>query len=139
MTALYKRLDRVIKSSKQIIPVKVADGIIVGDVKIVSTESIKNLWQNETLIYGEIYLNAVAIKLANMLAKRENLAEMNKIYRADQDYGRLFNDSQILRSQYQKALSREDYDRADILWARYCESRDRAVFAKNQAQRLATI
>lgn len=139
MTALYKRLDRVIKSSKQIIPVKVADGIIVGDVKITSVDSIKNLWQNETLIYGEIYLNAVAIKLANMLAKRENLAEMNKIYRADQDYGRLFNDSQILRSQYQKALSREDYDRADILWARYCESRDRAVFAKNQAQRLATI
>lgn len=139
MTVLSKRLDRVIKSSKQIIPVKVADGIIVGDVKISSVDSIKNLWQNETLIYGEIYLNAVAIKLANMLAKRENPAEMNKIYRADQDYGRLFNDSQILRSQYQKALSREDYDRADILWARYCESRDRAVFAKNQAKRLATI
>lgn len=139
MTALSKRLDRVIKSSKQIIPVKVADGIIVGDVKITSVESIKNLWQNETLVYGEIYLNVVAIKLANMLAKRENPREMNKIYKADQDYGRLFNDSQILRSQYQKALSREDYNRADILWARYCESRDRAVFAKNQAQRLATI
>lgn len=139
MTALSKRLDRVIKSSKQIIPVKVADGIVVGDVKITSVDSIKNLWQNETLIYSEIYLNAVAIKLANMLAKRENLGEMNKIYKADQDYGRLFNDSQILRSQYQKALSREDYNRADILWARYCESRDRAVFAKTQAQRLATI
>jgi hypothetical protein len=139
MTVLSNRLDRVIKSANQIIPVKVADGIVVGDVKIVSEDSIKHLWQNGKIVYKEVYLNAVAIKLANMLARRSNTTDMNKIYNADQNYGRLFVDSQILRSQYQRALNREEYDRADILWARYCESRDRAVWAKDQAQRLATI
>jgi hypothetical protein len=42
----------------------------------------------------------------------------------------------MLRAQHQKAIHIQDYDRADVLWARYSESRDRTVTAKNQAERL---
>ena len=61
---------------------------------------------------------------------------MDVLYRADQEYGRWFVDSQMLRAQHQKAIHIQDYDRADVLWARYSESRDRTVTAKNQAERL---
>jgi hypothetical protein len=45
----------------------------------------------------------------------------------------------MLRARYQQAVNSQDHDRADIMWARYCESRDRAILAKNHAQSLATI
>ena len=58
------------------------------------------------------------------------------LYRADQEYGRWFVDNQLLRAQHQKALHNQDYDRADMLWARYSESRDRTITAKKSAERL---
>ena len=145
MTDISKRLEQFVNSTQrklldeQILPVKVADGILVGDVKIVSEGSIKHLWQHNELRYEHIYLNAVAISLANSLAKRRSLIKADELYRADQEYGKWFNDSQMLRTRYQKAVDSQDHDRADILWARYCESRDRALLAKNHAQGLTLI
>ena len=142
MTDISKRLEQTLRSVIQkapILPVKVAGGILVGNVLIVSNGSLKELWQNNSVVYKEISLNKVAIKLANMLAKQGNSYQTDTIYKADQEYGRWFNESQILRTQYQKALNNQDYDRADMLWARYCESRDRVIAAKARAETLATI
>jgi hypothetical protein len=142
MTDISKRLEQTLRSVIQkapILPVKVAGGILVGNVLIVSNGSLKELWQNNSVVYKEISLNKVAIKLANMLAKQGNSYQADTIYKADQEYGRWFNESQILRTQYQKALNNQDYDRADMLWARYCESRDRVIAAKARAETLATI
>ena len=36
----------------------------------------------------------------------------------------------------QKAVSIQDFDRADMLWARYQESRDRTISTKNRAESL---
>jgi hypothetical protein len=58
------------------------------------------------------------------------------MYRADQEYGKWFNDSQILRTQYERARQKQDHDRADMLWARYVESRERTIIAKNRAEAL---
>jgi hypothetical protein len=138
MTNISKRLEQIVSKelSKNIIPIKTEEGILVGDVLISSQGPIKNLLKNTTIIYKEIHLNSVAIKLANMLAfKRPNL-KTDEIYRADQDYGRWFTDSQLLRAQYQKALSNRDSDKADMLWARYIESRDRTTHCKNRAEAL---
>jgi hypothetical protein len=77
--------------------------------------------------------------LANILARRSGVIQADAIYRADQEYGKWYQDSQLLRARYQQALELKDHDRADIMWARYCESRDRAVVAKNYAQSLTTI
>lgn len=139
MTQLSKKLDQIIKNSSVILPVKTAEGILVGDVLIQSNGPIKNLLQRNEIVYKDIHLNAVAIKLANLLAKRHSTVTSDKIYAIDQEYGKWFVDSQMLRAQYQKSLNTGDFDRADMFWARYVESRDRAVIAKNKAQSLCII
>jgi hypothetical protein len=139
MTQLSKKLDQIIKNSSVILPVKTAGGILVGDVLIQSNGPIKNLLRGNDIIYKNIHLNAVAIKLANLLAKRYSTVTSDKIYAIDQEYGKWFVDSQMLRAQYQKSLNTGDFDRADMFWARYVESRDRAVMAKNKAQSLCII
>ena len=141
MTQISKRLEQIVNKelSKNIIPVKTAEGILVGDILINSSGPIKNIYKKSELLYSEIYLNAIAIKMANILATNRSHIATDTLYKADQEYGRWFVDSQLLRAQYQKAVSNSDYERADTLWARYCESRDRTIVAKNNAERLARI
>jgi hypothetical protein len=138
MTQLSKRLEQIVKKelSNSIIPVKTENGILVGEILIVSEGSIKSLYKNTELLYKEIHLNSIAIKIANILALRKQHILADELYKADQDYGRWFVDSQMLRAQYQKAVSNQDFERADMLWARYQESRDRTITAKNRAESL---
>lgn len=141
MTQLSKRLEQIVRKelTQNIIPVKTEHGILVGDVLITSQGHIKNIYKNDELIYKEIHLNAVAIKIANLLAFRKTSLSTDRLYTADQEYGRWFIDSQMLRSQYQKAISTQNFDRADILWAKYIESRDKTAAAKNQAESLTNF
>ena len=142
MTHISKRLEQTLSSAIQknpIIPQRVADGILVGNVLIVSEGTIKHLKQNNEYKYREISLNCAAIRIANLLARRSSAILVDQIYTADQEYGRWFVDSQVLRAQYQKALDNQDNERADTLWAKYCESRDRAVAAKKRTESLANI
>ena len=138
MTQLSKRLEQIVKKelSKNIIPVKTENGILVGEVLIVNDGPIKSLYRNNELLYKEIHLNSVAIRIANILAFRKQSILADELYKADQEYSRWFVDSQMLRAQYQKAVSNQDYDRADVFWARYQESRDRTITAKNRAESL---
>ncbi len=78
----------------------------------------------------------MAIKLANLLARNFYSPEMLRLYNADQKYGKWFHESQFLRSKYEKCVSNKEYDRADVFWARYCESRDRARTAKKAVDSL---
>lgn len=141
MSNISKRLEQIVRKelSSSIIPVKTAEGILVGDVLISSQGSIKNIYRDTELLYKEVHLNSVAIKIANLLAFRRGSIIVENLYKADQDYGRWFVDSQMLRTQYQKSLNNQDFDRADILWARYIESRDRAATAKLHAEALARL
>ena len=138
MTQISRRLEQIVRKelSKNIIPVKTSEGILVGDILITNQDNLKFLYRKSQVLYAEIHLNSVAIKMANILALRHSHVSVDLIYRADQEYGRWFVDSQMLRAQHQKALHNQDYDRADMLWARYSESRDRTVSAKKQAERL---
>ena len=138
MTRISQRLGHIVLKEllQNPIPVRTTEGILVGDVLIQSQGHMKNLLRDGEIIYGEIHLNAVAIRMANLMCLRQSSLIIDRLYAAAQDYGRWFTDSQLLRSQYQKAKDSEDHDRADILWARYCESRDRTVAAKNLADSL---
>ena len=138
MTRISQRLGHIVRKEllQNPLPIRTTEGILVGDVLIQSQGHMKNLLRDGEIIYGEIHLNAVAIRMANLMCLRKSSLIIDRIYAADQDYGRWFTDSQLLRSQYQKAKDSEDHDRADILWARYCESRDRTVAAKNLADSL---
>jgi hypothetical protein len=142
MTDLSKRLEQTLRSAikkNPILPVKVADGILVGEAKIVSDGAIKHIWLRNQLVYKEVSLNCAAICIANLLATGKNLIKADEVYNADQEYGRWFIDSQLLRSQYQSALKNHDHNRADMLWARYCESKDRTITAKRKAEQLASF
>jgi hypothetical protein len=137
MTDISRRLEQFISNAQRrliaenhILPQKVAEGILVGSVLIVSEGTTKHLYKNNDIIYKNINLNLVAIRIANLVAKNANPATIDKIYRADQEYGKWFTDSQILRTQYQKSLNAKNFDKADTLWARYCESRDKTSVAK---------
>ena len=138
MTQISRRLEQIVRKelSKNIIPVKTPEGILVGDILITNQLNLKFLYRNQQLLYSEIHLNSIAIRMANILALRHTSVAVETLWRADQEYGKWFVDSQMLRAQHQKALHNQDYDRADMLWARYSESRDRTVSAKKQAERL---
>ncbi len=139
MTQLSKKLEKLIRSSQEILPVKTDKGILVGDVLIVSQGPAKYIYQQDKLFYGEVYLNAAAIAIANLLAKRKSTIRIDEIYKADQEYGKWFVDSQLLRAQYEKFKNNQDYDRADMIWARYIESRDRTSSAKKRTEALCII
>jgi hypothetical protein len=136
MTQISRRLEQIVRRelSKNIIPVKTSEGILVGDILITNQDNLKFLYRKSQVLYAEIHLNSVAIKMANILALRHSHTSVDLLYRADQEYGKWFVDSQMLRAQHQKAIHTRDYDRADVLWARYSESRDRTVTAKHQAE-----
>ena len=141
MTQLSKRLEQIVKKelSKNIIPIKTQDGILVGDILITTEENLKFLHRNGVVLYKEIHLNSIAIRIANILAFRKHSISADNLYRSDQEYGKWFVDSQMLRSQFQKALTAKDFDRADMLWARYCESRDKTILAKQRAETLLRV
>ena len=141
MTKIHQRLDSIVKNelTKNIIPVKTQAGILVGDILIISDHQLKHLHRNNEAVYSNISLNAVAVKLANLLARNIKTIKMDELWRADQEYGRWFADSQMLRAQHRKSLNTHDFERADMQWARYCESRDRAIIAKQHTETLISI
>jgi hypothetical protein len=140
MTDISKRFEQLVLSSQkklveknQILPVKVSDGILVGDVLIASNGHLKNLYKKNKLIYTDISLNDVAIKLANLLALNQSSILADQIYRADQEYGKYFTEWQQLKEKYRSACKNNQNDRADILLVKYEESRNKAQKAKNNA------
>lgn len=146
MTNVSKKLADLISSThkklidqNRIMPVKTPDGILVGSVLIVSENNVKHLVKNSQVVYHNIALNSVAIKLANMLANNYATHQMDALYRADQEYGRWYIDSQFLSASHYRAVAAQDYDRSDMLWARYIESKDRALTAKKKAEALAAF
>ena len=142
MSVSIKRLEKTLSAvitKAPIIPVKTEQGILVGNVLIESCDNLKNLWQNNRIVYSHINLNVVAIKLANVLAKQGQVQKNNELYAIDQEYGRWLLDSQHHYKNYQRSKLIKDYDRADVFWARYCESHDRCRDAKQKAERLSVL
>jgi len=142
MSEISRRFENFIKSANKnlaaqgvIMPIKTDRGIEIGDVLIVNNGNLKYVHFRDR-IYAEIYLNAAAIEIANLLALRKNLDRVDQIYKTDQEYGRWFVDNQHLLSLHKRARDQGDFERADTLWARYQESRDRAQSAKIKVERL---
>ena len=139
MTNISKRLEQIISKelSKYLVPIKTDQGILVGNILIKSQSNLKFLYRNDELIYGEIFLNQSAIAIANIIARNRSSTKADEIYRADQEYARYYIDGQLLRANYEKSRKNRDFERADIFWARYQETRDRAQIAKTRVEGLA--
>jgi len=135
---IVARANKRLIEEQRILPVKTVDGILVGCVKITTRETQKDLWLEDKLIYEGVYLNKAAIKLANILAIfKHTTAQSEQLYKADQEYGRYFVESQMLRSKLHYARQQGDFDKADIYLARYTVYKDRVESAKRQVLALA--
>jgi hypothetical protein len=145
MTDISRRFEQFIRSANKnlaerefVIPVKNEQGICVGDAVIKSEENLKTVTYKDTE-YRNIFLNSAAIKIANLLALKKSSIIIDQIYQLDQEYGKWFLDNQHLLRLHKKAKISEDHERADMLWARYQESRDRAMQAKIKVERLVGL
>jgi hypothetical protein len=137
MNDISKRFEQFVASENKklaqndkILPIKTDSGILVGDVLIRSNGPLKDLTRHGKVLFKEISLNEVTIKLANLLANRKDPQLCEKIYQLDQDYGKWFNEWQILKQRYVKSLRNKEYDRADMLMVKYEDAKYRAESAK---------
>ena len=137
MNNISKRLQSIIKKELEgnIFPVQTDDGILVGNVLIISDGTSKSIVKNGEVIFADIHLNSATIAIANLAALRK-MRTAAIMYKADQDYSRAFVESQLLRNQYEKAINNNEYFKSDVLWARYLEARDRTHYFKKKAEAL---
>jgi fumarylacetoacetate (FAA) hydrolase family protein len=146
MSDVSKRFEQLVTSTYKkflekgtILPVKVADGILVGHVLIQSDGPYKNLIVNNKTVYKDIALNSVAIKIANLMAWEKSVNIQQKLYRLDVEYSRLYIDSKIFLDRYHKAVASNDGFKAEVMWTRYEIAKERAIIAKEQAEDLASF
>jgi len=139
MTALSKKFEQIVikELTATILPVKVDQGILLGDVLITSEGTSKNIYKNHVLKYHSIYLNSVAIKIAKLLVNKNTSIQADTLYKLDQEYGKWLAESLMLKHKYEKAIAVGDHDKADIMQARYIESRERTMSAKIRVDTLA--
>lgn len=143
MTDLSKKLEKFISESQKslydrniVLPAKTDDGILVGDILIKSRGSFKSIYTENYLLFDEISLNAAAIKIATLMALKKDRQLAEKIYRLDQEFSKWFIDSKHFLEQYNKSLRNKDFDRSEILWIRYEDSKERAQIAKQKVESL---
>lgn len=139
MTALSKKFEQIVikELTSTILPIKVDEGILLGDVLITSDGTSKNIYKNQALKYNNIYLNSVAIKIAKLLVNKNTSIQADTLYHLDQEYGKWLTESLMLKNKYEKAKTMGDHDKADIMQARYIESRERTMSAKIRVDTLA--
>jgi hypothetical protein len=143
MTEISRRFEEFIRSEnrklaerEQILPVKTEQGILVGDVLIQNRDNLKTVIRGDT-VYRDIFLNAAAVKIANLLALKKSTLRVDELYKTDQIYGKWFVESQELMQIHRKLKTAGDHERADVIWAKYQESRSRAESAKIKVEQLS--
>lgn len=141
---IQNRLDKVITnvnkklvSEEFVIPQKTADGILVGNILIVSNGTQKDLYKNGKLLYNGIFLNKCAIKIANLLALNKSINRIDQIYRADLRFGMALNDYAIFKDRLRRAIDRGDSFKIDLYIARLCYAKDCYLHYKKHALALA--
>jgi hypothetical protein len=144
MNEVSKRFEQLVKSTYKkfldqgtILPERTEQGIKVGDVLIVSDGPYKDIVKNGTVLYRTVCLNAVAIRLANLAAWNKQVKLQQELFGLDQKYSKYFTDSKIYLNNYHRAVNSNDEIRAEILWTRYEDAKERAIILKDQAENLA--
>ena len=143
MNEVSKRFEQLVNSVyKKFIyngvhlPVKTAEGILVGNVLIKSDGPLKDIVVNGVVKFNEISLNCVAIKIANNLASGKDENITNKLFEIDREYSKYFIDSKFHLDNYHKAVNNNNEARAEILWTRYDLAKEKALDAKSRAEYL---
>jgi|TARA_B110000285_G_scaffold48382_1_gene54736 hypothetical protein len=146
MTNISKRFEQLVTKTYRefleqgtILPSKSEKGIHVGDVLIQSDGPFKNILKRDKLIYKDISLNVIAIRIANLLAWNEDKALQDSLFAADLLYSRYYTDSNIFLDRYHRACNSCDEVKAEVMWCRYEDAKYKAINAKSEAERLAAF
>jgi len=144
MNEVSKRFEQIVKTTYRkfldqgtILPERTEKGIKVGDALIRSDGPYKDILRKDKLVWATVSLNAVAIRLANLVAWDADHALQKEIFALDQKYSKYFVDSKIFLDNYHRAVNNNDDIRAEILWIRYQDAKERAIILKDQAEDLA--
>jgi len=145
MSHLSKRFEQIVVRTQKkfldkgtILPEKTDKGIRVGIAEIRPNGVYKDIYRNEDLVFPGVCLNKVAIKLANLVAWNQGHRAI-EIYQADQDYNKFYVETTVLMSSYNMAKESKKFFKADVIWARYTQVKQRANQAKKKAERLASL
>lgn len=144
MTEISKRFEKLLSSyfrkqdTPYFLPRKTKDGILIGDVLISSRGTLKDIIQDNEIIYKNISLNEAAIAIATAVALKNQSAKTNEIFLADQSYGKWLDDWVLMKEQIKRARQKKDYLRVDILESRLVDCRLRADHAKKTTLSLIT-
>lgn len=144
MSDVSKRFEQLVKSTYKkfldrgtILPVRTDKGIMVGRVLIKSDEALKDIIIDGKIIYDQISLNCVAIRIANELANNNGNRLCDELIKIDREYSKHFIDSKFFIDNYHRATNTNNVARADILWTRYEIAKEKALTAKSRAEDLA--
>lgn len=146
MSEISKRFEQIVVSTQKkllesgaVMPVRTDRGIRVGCAEIVPEGSFKHIYVKDDLIYKDISLNKVAIRLANELALNKRGPELDALYNLDREYSRYFIDSSFFLQRFHSAQKNNDEFRQELMWTRYVQSKARAEATKEKAEQMAAI
>jgi hypothetical protein len=143
---IQQRLDTVIakvnkKLTQQelVIPKKTERGILVGPVLIESAGALKNIYLRDRLIYPNVSLNKVAVKVANLTAIDEfrYQQKIDQLILLDSKFGSALAEYQMFKERLAKAHKEQDQFRIDMYLARLGYAKSAAEHWKKQALSLA--
>ena len=138
LDSVIKRVNRKLVKSEFVIPVKTEEGILVGNVLIVSRDNFKDLYRNTELIYKGIALNKIAIKVANLTAINymKYHSRIEDLINVDMKFGQALEDYQHFKTRYFAARNTGDQFKIDLYGARMTYAKDSCNYWKKQADTL---
>ena len=139
LDTVIARVNKKLQQQEQVIPKKTDKGILVGDVLIESSGALKNIYHRDRLIFAEVSLNKVAIKVANLMAIDEvrYQQKIDQLILLDSKFGSALAEYQMFKDRLSKAHKDQDQFRIDMYLARLGYAKSSAEYWKKQALSLA--
>jgi len=146
MSEISKRFEQIVKSTQRkllgqgaVMPERTERGIRVGRAEIIPEGPYKHIEVNGKIIYKDICLNKVAIRLANEIALNKSGPSLDTLYQLDKEYNRHFVDSAFFLDRYHRARNKGDEFRQELMWIRYEDAKIKAQDIKEKAEQMASV
>lgn len=146
MSEISKRFEQIVVSAQKkmldrgaVMPERTERGIRVGRAEIIPEGPYKHIEVNGEVLYKDISLNKVAIRIANEIALNRVSTFAQKLYKLDCEYSRFFIDSSFFLEKYHRAKNNGDEFRAELMWIRYENAKTRAQNIKEEAEKMSAV
>jgi hypothetical protein len=133
---VVSNVHRQLLDKQTLIPKKTERGIEIGRYTIVSNDCLKDIYKGDTLVFKDISLNRVAVKVANLLNFGQD-TKINELISMDLKFGQSLVDYKMFKDKLSKAHKEQDQFKIDLYLARLIFAKDAAEYYKREANRLA--